>query len=885
MRLAAGHRLGAYETLSLLGAGGMGEVYRARDLRLGRDVAIKILPADRLADQDRRRRFVREAQAASALNHPHIVTIHEIGSADGMDFIVMEYVAGQTLEALLRPGIPLGKALVVAIAIADGLAKAHEVGIVHRDLKPSNVIVGDGDVVKILDFGLAKLVAPAEPRPQDDAETAEPTCSGMIVGTPAYMSPEQASAGMVDSRSDIFAFGALLYEMVTRRRAFAGRSAAETLAAVLSAEPPSASALITDLPVGLEKLIARCLRKEPAKRFQHMADVKVELEEIQQGWRSTGRAERNHRRSRHARLVGGAIVSLLASVLVWHFGGSAEAPPRLRQLTTYRGSELHPALSPDGEQVAFSWVGEPGPDDLKRPSRHIWLKLVGGSELRQLTGGPGDDRFPSWSPDGAQIAFLRTTPPPARPRTTTIHLVSPLGGVERRLGDFLAAVSPIAWTFDGRRIAAAGAGVARQDAPSAGAIHLVPLDGSPPLAITHPPGGTFHVNPAFSPDRRRMVYLARQDTSGGPPTYIEVVDLDGDFRPTAAPRRLTPQPLEATTVSWAPDGQSVVFAVGHGASTSYLARVGIRGTDRPERIELIGAGAAFPFVSPQSRRLVFVRWHNEEDIYAFEPGGPPRPVIVSSLDDREPSYSPDGRQIAFGSSRSGDNREIWLADVDGSNPVQLTRGPGRWLGGPSWSPDGRRIVFDSQGEDLIRDMWVIDVGGAPPRRLTHGPMSQGMGCWSPDGRWIYYRRYHPGGADIWRIPSEGGVPERMTHAGQASKPRISSDGKTLYYKESDGEARLWALPLEGGPARVVVDCVNQRNLDTGPAGLYYVGCSSEQRGLPLYRLDPVTRRSQLLGRIEVEIDILGIAAPRLGGSVLFTRWSSEADLVLVDNFH
>ena len=287
MALIPGSKLGPYEILSLVGAGGMGEVYRAHDPRLGRDVAIKVLPADRMADEGRRSRFLREARAASALNHPNIVTIHEIESADEIDFIVMEYVPGKTLQHLIpRQGMRLAEVFKTAIPIADALAKAHAHGIVHRDLKPANVVVSSEGVVKVVDFGLAKLVAQTEASPTSETSTADGergslSRPGTVAGTLGYMSPEQAMGGTVDSRSDVFSFGAVLYEMVTGRRAFTGNSTAETLVAVMREQPKSPSELVSGVPTELERLILRCLRKEPERRVQHMSDVKVELQEIQ----------------------------------------------------------------------------------------------------------------------------------------------------------------------------------------------------------------------------------------------------------------------------------------------------------------------------------------------------------------------------------------------------------------------------------------------------------------------------------------------------------------------------------------------------------------------------------------------------------------------------
>jgi serine/threonine protein kinase len=364
MSLAGGTKLGPYEVIAPLGSGGRGEVYRALDPRLGREVAIKVLPAERLADPARRARFVQEARAASALNHPHIVTIHEIEQAEGIDFIVMELVPGKTLDALIpRQGMRLGEALRIAIPLADALAAAHAAGIVHRDLKPSNVMVTPQGVVKVLDFGLAKLRQPDEGGGEEDttldARVSPPSRVGAVAGTPAYMSPEQASGGKVDARSDIFSFGAVLWEMVTGRRAFSGRSSAETLAAILREQPKPPSELVPDLPRDLERIILRCLRKESDRRFQHMLDVKVELQDVKEESDSqataAGAAIAAKRRSRRYWVAGAVALFLIlataAGLTLWRLRRAELPAPRLVQLTPARLADSGTA-SPAG-----AWPG------------------------------------------------------------------------------------------------------------------------------------------------------------------------------------------------------------------------------------------------------------------------------------------------------------------------------------------------------------------------------------------------------------------------------------------------------------------------------------------------------------------------------------------------
>ncbi len=456
MALQPGATLGPYEILSLIGAGGMGEVYRARDPRLNREVAIKVLPADRVGDEGRRRRFVQEAHAASALNHPHIITIHEIEAADGNDFIVMEYVRGKSLDALIpRHGMRLGEVLRIAIPVADALAAAHARGIIHRDLKPANVMVGADGAVKVLDFGLAKLMGREDEEEAELTHTADVALSvpGTIAGTAAYMSPEQATGATVDARSDIFSFGAMLYEMVTGVRAFAGASTADTLAAVLRAQPKPPTAIVPGVPSDLEKVILRCLRKDPERRFQHMADVKVALQEIKEdsesGMTAPASVGRARRRAPIAALV--AVALVIVGGTAWLLPRldrrpQAPAPMRPVALTSLSGLEFYPTFSPDGEQVAFSWNGT------KQDNWDVYVTLVGSSDVRRLTSDSAEDARPTWSPDGRQIAFVRQ-----RADDSTIHLVSPLGGAERRLGDFRGAES-LDWSPDGQWLAAGNSG-------------------------------------------------------------------------------------------------------------------------------------------------------------------------------------------------------------------------------------------------------------------------------------------------------------------------------------------------------------------------------------------------------------------------------------------
>jgi len=411
-----GRQFGAYKILSLLGVGGMGEVYQARDTRLGRLVALKILPEELAPDGERRRRFLQEGKAASAMNHPNIVTLYDVGSEDGKDFLVMEYVEGRTLDKLIpRGGLGLAQALQYAIDIADAFGKAHATGIIHRDLKPSNVVVTKDAGVKILDFGIAKFISAPEGTDTGSAMATLTASGAVIVGTSSYMSPEQAEGKKVDARSDIFSFGALLYEMLTGRRAFQSDSRASTLASILREDPKPAGQIREGLPPELNRVLMRCLRKSPDRRFQTMVDLKVALEELKEELDSGVPEVVAPARRRNRQWVWTVVLLAVASAgasALW-FARSTNArstkAPELAltavPLTTYPGIQAGASFSPDGNQVAFTWNGE------KQDNLDIYVKLIGtaGPPLR-LTSNPAPDFSPAWSPDGRFVAFLRLGP-------------------------------------------------------------------------------------------------------------------------------------------------------------------------------------------------------------------------------------------------------------------------------------------------------------------------------------------------------------------------------------------------------------------------------------------------------------------------------------------
>ena len=415
-----------------LGEGGMGNVWKALDKHLDRFVALKFLPAEFVSDSVRLKRFIQEAKAASGLQHPNIITIHDIAESDGALFIVMEYVPGKTLDDLIgRKGLKLSVALRYAVQVADALARAHAAGIIHRDLKPSNVMVTETGVVKVLDFGLAKLAERtnfASETTQTIAKADQPsTKEGVIVGTLAYMSPEQAEGKEVDARSDMFSFGALLYEMLTGRRTFEGTSAVRIMSAILSSEPAPLHQIAPELPREIESIVARCLRKDPERRIQDMRDLRILLEELREQsdsgtlQRADSASAAKTRRKFPVILIVLLALALLGAAASWTrlTRARTEQTSRTIPVTSYPGIEVSPSISPDGKQVAFFWNGE------KQADMNLYVKLVDAGAPLQLTHQQGAYGSPAWSPDGRYVAFLRSG---GSDLTLGIFLVPALGG-------------------------------------------------------------------------------------------------------------------------------------------------------------------------------------------------------------------------------------------------------------------------------------------------------------------------------------------------------------------------------------------------------------------------------------------------------------------------
>ena len=764
--IVAGQMLGHYRIDSKLGEGGMGTVYKARDPHLDRFVAIKVLPPEKVADPDRKRRFIQEAKAASALNHPNIITIHDIAMEDGVDFMVMEYLPGKTLDQVIpRKGLRLDQALKYAVEIAGALAAAHTAGIVHRDVKPANIMVTDQGRVKVVDFGLAKLTERTASGEAETGRSAPPmTGEGTILGTADYMSPEQAQGQAVDARSDIFSFGSVLYEMVSGRRAFPGKTPMAAMAAILTQEPAPLGA---EFPHDLDKLIRHCLRKDPERRLQHMDDVRSLLEALKEEPESGGPAATARAAPRrHRKLIwslGLVGVLGLATVMFWLLRPHPQAPqPSVAPLTTYPGSEGCPSFSPDCSQVAFAWNGE------KQENFDIYIQVIGSGRPLRLTTHPALEWSPAWSPDGRYIAFWRFVDGMA-----SIVLISPLpGGAERVLDevDAQGVLRPIgtllAWTADSRWLAFTGG----SSADEGWGITLLSLQTGEKRRLTSPPKSALDCHPALSPDGRGLVF-ARMASLVAYGSELYWLDLTGDLRAKGEPKRITFENRLTMTPAWTADGREVIYSSGGTQSRSLWRKAapslgtGLRNPARPERLSFPGENVDSPAVSGLRRRLIYVQNVTDSNIWQADLTGAlhvsgRRRLIASTRAEWVPQFSPGGERIAFISGRSGRN-EVWVCDRDGFGAEQLTNMNAPITGCPRWSPDGERIVFDSNAEGQY-EVYIISAKGGRPLRLTSDPADDALPSWSRDGRWIYFGSDRTGRWEVWKMPAAGGPAVQFT---------------------------------------------------------------------------------------------------------------------------
>jgi Tol biopolymer transport system component/predicted Ser/Thr protein kinase len=721
-----GKTISHYRVLEKLGSGGMGVVYKAEDTKLGRTIALKVLPPERVADPNRRRRFIQEARAASALNHPNIITIHDIDEAEGVHFIAMEYVAGKTLDRLMAGhGLRVNEALKYAVQMAAALAKAHSAGIVHRDLKPTNVMVTDDGLVKVLDFGLAKLT---EAVPTGEAETVASvgpvTEEGTIVGTVGYMSPEQAEGKPVDARSDIFSFGSVLYEMLTSQRAFRGETKASTIAAILREEPKPLSQVVEGLPRELERLVRRCLRKDAAHRFQHMDDLKVALEELKEESDSGELAEaagaglvpaqRGRARGaavrRWAPALAGAVTLLAAAILAYWLTRPLP-PPRITRTVqlTNTGHPKYPLLVTDGLRVYFSEDvagravlqqvsaagGEPTP--VPTPAENIWIWDI--------------------SPDGAEL-FVDTS---VTAGPYPLRIMPTLGGSPRRVGSALAQAA--SWGPHPRGIVYANG----KD------LYVASRDGSDSRKLVAASGQIGW--PRWSPDGKRLRFTVEEYEP--PSTTLWEVSADG-----TNPHRLLPgwnNPPDECCGNWTADGEYFVFqARREGQSNLWAIREKsslLRKAAR-EPVQLTHGPLDFwgPVPSKDGKRLFAGGTQRRGELVRYDARAQRFVPYLSGMSAEWVDFSRDGTWVLYTTFPEG---SLWRSKADGSERLQLTFPPLQVLT-PRWSPDGKRIVFMGQRPGETWKAYVVSAEGGAPQRLIPGGGEEADPQWSPDGNRVLF---------------------------------------------------------------------------------------------------------------------------------------------------
>jgi serine/threonine protein kinase len=883
MALDAGTRMGPYQIVSLLGVGGMGEVYRAHDPRLNRLVALKVLPPDRVGNPERRARFVQEAQLASSLQHPNIVTIFDIGSAEGADYLAMELVRGRTLDAVVpASGLPLQDALRYGSQIADALAAAHAAGVVHRDLKPGNIMVTEHGQIKVLDFGLATL-STTTPFAHGDDTTIEAaavkTGAGTILGTVAYMSPEQAEGRKVDARSDLFSFGAILYEMLSGLRAFRGGSAPGTLAAVINLDPEPLAKVAHHVPAAVGDLVSTCLRKDVARRAQSASDLKISLDGLRDASSSGSHAAVRPAAARWRRLAAAAALMAVAAGAAVAFWPSRLLPTAFTPvpLTALPGSESFPSFSPDGNQVVFSWQPE------SVVGYDVYAQASGAGTPLRLTSDDGSHLFPSWSPDGRTIALWhvpRGTTPQTTATQARLVLIPPTGGAERQVIEWTGAARRIAWSPDGRFVAISPVSVRQHN--ERGITLVSPLTGEQIAWATIDPVYKGSADPIFSPDGSQIAYTrTREDFSSE--VYLAPVGADG--KPSGRPVQLPYGGREPSFPVWTADGRGLLLIEGVPSSNGGVVRLhadGSAATGKLAGLEYAGSLA----VAPAGGRLAFHRVGVDVDLWRIDLQDPTASgrVAPSTLWEEGADYSPDGRRLAFSSNRSG-AREIWVADVNGDHALQLTTFGGPVPGWARFSPDGRSIVFDGRPNGNA-DVCIVPAGGGPVRQLTTTPGEDARPAWAPDGKTIYFSSNRTGRNEIWRMNADGSQPVQVTTTG-AGTVEVSPDGQWIYYQGLTRPLVVHRARPDGSEASVVAEGDIRIGMfrPTAHALFYVTNPPQGQRTFVLRELNLANRTTRDVATLDFAPITVGLAIAPDGRAVVITRSDRNgSDLLLVNGF-
>jgi Tol biopolymer transport system component len=758
-RSLIGCQLGAYDVVAHIGAGGMGEVYRARDTKLQRDVALKVLPALFLNDPQRLALFQREALVLASLNHPHIGAIYGFEEADGVRALVLELIEGPTLaDRIAQVPISLDEACSIATQMAAALEAAHQRGIVHRDLKPANVKIRPDGTVKVLDFGLAKATADdgrigsAAPTP-----LAGGTGDGVILGTTSYMAPEQARGRVVDKRADIWAFGCVLYEMLTGQPVFAGETVSDTIAAILTREP-AWNHLPAGTPPAIRRLLRRCLEKDLGRRLHDIADARLEIDDTLAGVAD----------------VSGAVIR----------NAQVTRDVAFQRLTDFVGMKESPAVSPDGKMVAFVTLVD--------GRRQIWIRLLSGGVPLQVTHDDSDHYQPRWSADAGTLLYYSPSATPAE--HGALWEIAALGGPPRRVAPALGGGDV---SHDGRRIALFQS--------SDNQIELVTIarDGSQRTCVARLSPDCIYRTPRWSPDDRLLAFQRDEFWFNN---SLDLVPATG-----GTPREVA-RSAWLKGFSWLPDGSGLVYSSSRGSTLLYPPIFNLRTVGSNGRVDRQLTHGDQSFVEPDVHRsgcLLASRIRSQSDIWKFPVGGTPLEntqgrtrVTRQTGQVQTPSVSPTGEEIVYLADNGG-HGNLWIAKMDGFSIRQITfeRDPAVNVGVPMWSPAGDWIVFVVARESNSA-LWLIRPDGSGLRELV--PRGWGP-CWTSDGRHLIYTTGLEGPARLERIAVEGGGPAVVRT--DASTPAVAADGETLYFVHGLkpnllgllGDLEVWCAPAGGGP--------------------------------------------------------------------------------------
>jgi eukaryotic-like serine/threonine-protein kinase len=840
--LSPGTKLGRYEIRSVLGAGGMGEVYAAQDTKLERTVALKILPDDLASDRKRLDRFVQEARTASALNHPNILTIYEIEEVGSSNLIATEFIDGETLRERLQSGpLSVGEALDIAIQIGSALAAAHEAAIVHRDLKPENIMLRRRDrIVKLLDFGIAKLTEPRQLGTDSEAATRAliHTAPGTVLGTMGYMSPEQVRGLEVDARTDIWSLGLVLYEMIAGHRPFEGATPSDVIVAVLDKEPAPLAKYTTEVPDALEWILNKSLRKDREERYHttkellsDLRTLKHQLEFREEVERSTTVEERQIRGGRLKKtsllrspfaqrtlliwLLPVLAIVTIVLLAVYTFVRKSNPPgvitvlPKLSQVTFAEGIEQYPAWSTDGEQLAYS--GEVS------GIRKIFVKRLDSGEEIQLTAGSNDDIQPVWSPDNQSVLFVR-----ARQANQKLEPGDVFGAFEG--GDIWRidartskedrmienAFNPV-YSPDGKVVAFDASWVGPHR------IWIADAQGHNAQQVTSDTSeDVTHVRPRWSPDGSRIVFQNIERTRFN----IRVVDM--------AQRKLswvTNDLFNNLNPIWSQSAKFIYFSSDRGGGFNvWRIPVSAEGipSGSPQQLTT-GAGQDVELAaSPEGKRMGLSILKQNADLWRLpvsaetgKPTGKAEEVITTTREDSRGSWSPDGALIAFNSDRTGE-MNIWIYSRADLTARQLTKGAGGDFQ-PTWSPDGRYIVFFSSREGNA-DIWSVALENGALRQLTHDSSIDINPFYSPNGKYIAYQSDHTGRPEVWVMNADGTAQHQLTRIGvRGHFLRWNQSGNAVIFRCPYGDKpATFEAPLDGSEPKALPEVAGGSHMSFSP---------------------------------------------------------------------